>query len=248
MSKLIYVPVRAAVLEQLRFLAEGPAAVSRREHGELTSELVMIDGREQVWITVEPHQRARDLTVEQLDIITLGTAELLAAGLTHLATTRARPAGPLAQRADPDKATGADPDEATARWPRLPAQLAYVVHHYAHLTAPEGVHELDELEERARRAAGMLILLGWSTWPDVFQPATVVSLWNRISRAGLFVCPRDNLRVCADLWEQAALHNFDPQFVCILQNGLRANEALHAAAAWLHAHPTQLAQCAETTR
>lgn len=85
MSKLIFVPVRAEALEQLRFLAEGPAAVSRREHGELTSELVTVAGREQVWLTVEPHERARDLTVEQLDIITLGAAELLAAGLTYLA-------------------------------------------------------------------------------------------------------------------------------------------------------------------
>lgn len=236
MSELIFVPVRAEALERLRFLAEGPAAVSRREHGELTSELVTVAGREQVWLTVEPHERARDLTVEQLDAITLGTAELLAAGLTHLATTRARPSS----------APRPVSDEATARWPLLPAQLAYVVHHYEHLTAPDGVRELDELEERARRAAGMLILLGWSTWPDVFEPSMVVSLWHRIGWAGLRSCgPHDRLRVSAEAWEQAARFNFTPVLLRTLPASPRSDEALHAAAAWLHAHPTQLAQCGE---
>ena len=97
MPDLIYLPVRAEILDALRPLADGVGSVATRDHGELTSELLMVAGRELVWLTVEPHARAHDLSVEQLDALTLAGAELLAAAITHLAPRPAAPACPAAE-------------------------------------------------------------------------------------------------------------------------------------------------------
>ena len=72
-----------AAIERLAFLPAGVGSVASREHGQFTSELITLNGRPLAWITVEPHALSFDLTVEQLDAITLSCAELGAAALTQ---------------------------------------------------------------------------------------------------------------------------------------------------------------------